>query len=81
MMPEPQETTYEDLLPPPAPEWNPTPKQVAVMRILRERPMLTDWVLRKLTDLVMRIEQATLREMYSAEELEQLKKELGVHSD
>ena len=71
---------FDDLLtiPPPMPEWSPTPKQIAIMRILRERPQLTDWVLRRLSELIQRIEAASLREMYSAEELDQLRKELGV---
>ena len=58
--------------------WEPTPKQIEIMAILKETPMLTDWCLRQLKGLQARIMKATLDEMYSPEELAELRREFEI---
>lgn len=53
-------------------EWIPTPKQLEILQILKETPMLTDWTLRALKNLKARINNAMLREMYSTTELKEI---------
>lgn len=57
--------------------WEPTPKQIEIMRILKETPMLTDWCLRRLRELQARIAGATLNVMYTEQELEELRSQLA----
>lgn len=54
-------------------DWTPTQKQIEIVRILKETPMLTDWALRRLRELQARITMATLNEMYSPDELQALR--------
>lgn len=58
-------------------QWVPTPKQIEIMSILRETPMLTDWCLRRLKELQARIAGATLDVMYTEDELTALRKQLA----
>lgn len=53
-------------------EWAPTAKQLQIIAILKETPMLTDWTLNKLLDLQARIKNVTLREMYTPTQLKAL---------
>lgn len=63
------------LLAPQGHAWAPTPKQVEIMRMLRETPMLTDAVLRFLTRKQAEIAAATLNVLYTPDELEELRKQ------
>lgn len=53
-------------------DWIPTQKQLAIMEILKETPMLTDWTLQQLQQLQSRIKNATLRAMYTPDQLRAL---------
>jgi len=53
-------------------DWEPTPKQLEIMRILKETPMLTDWLLQTLVAKVQEINTAILRTLYTDEQIKEL---------
>ena len=60
------------------PEWVPTPKQMEIVRILRDEPILTGATLEFLKQKQAQIAQCKLNALYTPEQLAEFQQQMGL---